>query len=73
MPPGRQQVDRTPGFDVHENGAVVAALAGGVLVDADHTRGGHLRLGKSADQAQDGAPADREPEHGAQASAGPAR
>lgn len=70
--PVGQQVDRTAGFYVDENGAVVAALAGGVLVDADHTRG-HLRLGKGVDQAQDGAPADGDPEHGAQAGVGPAR
>lgn len=47
------------GFDVDEDGAVVAALAGGVLVDADHPRSGHLRLGKRVDQPQDGAAADR--------------
>ncbi|GAA2230486.1 hypothetical protein GCM10010104_24890 [Streptomyces indiaensis] len=51
----------------------MAALAGGVLVNADHTRGGHFRFGKGVDQAQDGAPADADPERGAQAGAGTAR
>lgn len=48
--PVGQQVDRTAGLDVDKNGAVVAALAGGVP-NADHTRGGHFRLGKGGDQA----------------------
>ena len=61
------------GLDVDENGAVVAALAGGVLVNADHTRGGRFRLGQGVDQAQDGAPADAYPERGGQAGAGAAR
>ncbi|MEU7011474.1 hypothetical protein [Streptomyces sp. NPDC046332] len=44
-----------PSIGADENGAVVAASAGGELaVDADHTRAWHLRLGKSVDQAQDG-------------------
>ena len=50
----------------------MATLAGGVLVDADQPRSGHLRLGKSFDQAQDSAAADGHPEGRDQASAGPA-
>lgn len=51
---------------------VVAALAGGVLVDADHPRRGHFRLGQRVDQAQDGAPAHGHAEDGSRPGAGPA-
>ena len=50
----------------------MAALSGGVLVDADHSRSGHFRLGKCVDQPQDGAAADRHPDDTGQAGAGPA-
>ncbi|WP_406310845.1 hypothetical protein [Streptomyces sp. NBC_00623] len=43
--PIRQEIDRTAGFDIHQNSAVMAALAGGVLVDADYPRRRRLRLG----------------------------
>ncbi|MCD2469572.1 hypothetical protein MBT42_39360 [Streptomyces sp. MBT42] len=39
------------GLDVHQDSAVAAALAGGVLVDADHPRRLHLRLGQRLDEA----------------------
>ncbi|MCW7940612.1 hypothetical protein AAW14_00715 [Streptomyces hygroscopicus] len=45
--PGGQQVDAA-GFDVHEDGAVMAALAGGVHVGADHPPPRHLRLEKAS-------------------------
>ncbi len=65
----RQEIDRTAGFDVHQDSAVAAALAGGVLVDADHPRCRHLRLGQRLDQPQDRTPADGHAEHGSQAGA----
>ena len=71
--PVGQQIDGAPRLDVDEDRAVVAALAGGVLVDADDPGRGHFRLGKCIDQAKDGAPADGHPEDGGQAGAGPAR
>lgn len=43
--PIRQEIDRTAGFDIHQKSAVMAALAGGVLVDADYPRRRRLRLG----------------------------
>lgn len=70
--PVREEIDRAAGFDVDRDGAVVAALAGGVLVDADHPRRGHFRLGQRVDQAQDGAPAHGHAEDGSQPGAGPA-
>ncbi|GHK05613.1 hypothetical protein SY2F82_74100 [Streptomyces sp. Y2F8-2] len=42
--PGWEETDRTAGFDVHQDSAAVAVLAGGVLVDADDPRRGLLRL-----------------------------
>jgi hypothetical protein len=71
--PVGQQVNWAPRLDIDEDRAVVAALAGGVLVDADHPRRGHVRLGKRVDQAKDGAAADGHPQDGGQAGAGPAR
>lgn len=72
--PVREQIDRTAGLNVHQHGAVVAALSGGVLVDADHPRCGHLRLRQSVDQAQYRAPADGHAEDGSQPGAArPAR
>jgi hypothetical protein len=68
--PALEQSDRTAGLDVHQHGAVVAALAGGVLVDAGHPRYGHLRLRQVVDQAQDRAPADGYAEDGSQPGAG---
>jgi hypothetical protein len=41
--PVGQQVDGVAGLNVDEDGAVVAALKGGVLVDAGHPRCGNLR------------------------------
>ena len=70
--PVGQQIDRAAGFDVHENGAVVPALAGGVLIDPNHSRRGRFRLRKRVDQAQDSAPAGGCAEDGRQAGAGPA-
>lgn len=68
--PVRKQIDRPTGFDVHQHGAVVVTLAGGVLIDADHPRRGHLRLGQGIDQAQYRAPADGHAEDGGQPGAG---
>lgn len=50
----------------------MAALAGGVLVDADHPRCGHFRLRQRVDQTQDGAPAYGHAEDCSQPGAGPA-
>lgn len=51
----------------------MAALAGGVLIDADHQRSGHLQLGKRVDQPQNGAVADRCTPDVGQTGAGPTR
>lgn len=72
MSPGPGGDQLTAGFDVHQDSAVVAALAGCVLVDADHPRRRHFRLGKRVDQAQDRAPAHGHAEDGGQPGAGPA-
>lgn len=42
--PVRQQVHWPSGFDIDQNRAVDAALARGVLIDADHSRGRCLRI-----------------------------
>ncbi|WP_153537820.1 hypothetical protein [Streptomyces sp. RB17] len=43
--PVRKRIGRTAGFDTFQDGAVAAALASGVLIDADHPRRGNARLG----------------------------
>ncbi|KRD23510.1 hypothetical protein ASE41_11290 [Streptomyces sp. Root264] len=70
--PVREQVDRTAGFDVHQDGAVVATLAGGVFVDTYHSRCGHLRFGQRVDETQDRASADGHAKESSQRGAGPA-
>ncbi len=67
MPLDQAGIDRTTGLDVHQDSAVAAALAGGVLIDAYHPRHRHLRLGQRLDRAQDRAPTDGHAEHGSQA------
>lgn len=71
--PVGQQVNGAAGLDVDEDGAVVAAFAGGVFVDADHTRDGHLGLGKSVDQPEHGTAADGHSENAGYTGSGPAR
>lgn len=71
--PVRQQIDGAAGLDVDEDGAVVAALAGGVLVDADHPRRGDIGLGQRIDQPEHRAAADGQPENTGDAGTGPAR
>lgn len=46
--PVGQQVDGAAGLDVDEDGAVMAALAGGVLVNADHTRAATSGSGRAS-------------------------
>lgn len=60
----REEINGTAGFDVHQDSAVVAALAGCVLVDTAHPRRRHVRLGKRVDQAPDRAPAHGHAEDG---------
>ncbi|KJY33154.1 hypothetical protein VR46_33850 [Streptomyces sp. NRRL S-444] len=43
FPVGRH-VDRLPGLDIHQDSPVMPPLAGRVLVDTDHPRGGRLRF-----------------------------
>lgn len=69
----REEINWTAGFDVHQDSAVVAALVGCVLVDTDHSRRRHVRLGKRVDQAQDRAPAHGHAEDGGQPGARPGR
>ncbi len=72
LPIGRH-VDRSAGSDVHEDGPVVPALAGGVLVDADRPRSGHFRLGKCVHQPQRSAAAGRRTNDVSQPGSDPAR
>ncbi|GAA3685888.1 hypothetical protein GCM10022420_081250 [Streptomyces iranensis] len=51
----------------------MAALAGGVLINADHTWGSNLRLGKSIDQPEHRTAAHGHPEDAGNAGSGPAR
>lgn len=71
--PVGQQVDGTVGLDVDEDGAVMAALAGGVLVNADHTRGSDLGLGERIDQPEHRTAAHGHSEDAGYAGSGPAR
>jgi hypothetical protein len=71
--PVRQQVDGAAALDVNEDGAVVAALASGVLVDADHPRRGDLGIGECVDEPEHRAAADGYPENAGDAGSGPAR
>lgn len=71
--PVRQQIDGAPGLDVDEDSAVVAALAGGVLVNADHPRCGDLGFGKIVHQPEHRAAADGHPENVGDAGPGAAR
>lgn len=68
-----QQVDGAAGLDVDEDGAVVAALPGRVLVNADNPWCGHLGLGKRVHQTKHRAAADGNAENAGDAGAGPAR
>lgn len=70
--PVRQQVHWPSGLDIDQNRAVDAALARGVLIDADHSRGRCLRLGQRIEQSQDRAAADGHPEDACHPGAGPA-
>lgn len=60
--PVGQQVHRASAFDVDQDGSVVAAFAGGVLIDADDARGRNLRVGQGLDQPQHRAAADGQAE-----------
>lgn len=60
-----QQVNGAAGLDVDEDGAVVAALPGRVLVNADNPWCGHLGLGKRVHQRKHRAAADGNAENAA--------
>jgi hypothetical protein len=70
-PPGKH-VDRAPGLDVHQHGAVDVAAAQGEIIDAQHPRGGGRRLGQGAEQPQQRGPAGRAGQPAAQPGSGPA-
>lgn len=69
--PVGQQVHRAPAFDVDQDGPVVAAFAGRVLIDANHARGRNFRVGQGFDQPQHRTAADRHAEDSRQAGPGP--
>lgn len=71
--PVGQQIDGAAGFDVDEDGAVVATLPGRVLVDTDHPRCNHFGLGKRVHQPKHRATAERNAENAGDAGPGPAR
>lgn len=71
--PVGQQVDGAAGLDVDEDGAVVAALPGRLLVNADNPWCGHLGLGKRVHQTKHRAAADGNAENTGDAGPGPAR
>jgi hypothetical protein len=58
-----EQVDHTPALEVDHQGAVPVAAPEGEVVDAEHRRGDHRRLGHAPDQPEQGraAGADRPP------------
>jgi hypothetical protein len=60
--PVAQQVHRAVGGHVDQDGAVVVAAAQREVVDAEHGHAGGRRVGQRAEQAQQGAAADRQPE-----------
>lgn len=66
-----QQVHRASAFDVDQNGPVVAAFAGRVLIDADYARGGKFRVGQGFDQPHYRAAADGHAEDSRRAGTGP--
>jgi hypothetical protein len=71
--PVRKQIDGAAGFNVDAGRCRRAALTGGVLVNADHTRDGHLGLRKSVHQPEQHVAADRNPENAGDAGPGTAR
>lgn len=69
--PVGQQVHRASAFDVDQDGPVVAAFAGRVLIDADDARGRNFRVGQGFDQPQHRAAADGQAEDSRHAGPGP--
>lgn len=69
--PVGQQVHRASAFDVDQDGSVVAAFAGRVLIDADDARGGNFRVGQGLDQPQHRAAVDGQAEDSRHAGPGP--
>jgi hypothetical protein len=61
------EMQRTVGGHVDQHGAVMAALAEGEVVDAEHLDLTDVRLGQGPDQAQEGVLADGDADRGRQA------
>ena len=71
--PAGQQVDRLPGGDVHQDGAVdMAALQGEIIDSEDLRRGADDGLGQSGDQPQQRGPVHRGAQNRSQPGPGPA-
>jgi hypothetical protein len=72
--PVRQQVDRLPRGDVHQDGSVDAALPQGEIAGPEDLRRGTDRgLGHGGDQPQQRAPVGHSAQRGGQPGSGPAR
>ncbi len=69
--PVGQQVHWTPAFDVDQDGPVVAAFAGRVLIDADHPRDWNFGVGQRFDQPEHRAAAHGHAEDARQVGTGP--
>jgi hypothetical protein len=72
--PVRQQVDRLPGGDVHQDGPVDTALLQGEIINPeDLRRGADGGLRQCGDQPQQRGPVRRGAQRGGQPGSGPAR
>jgi hypothetical protein len=65
-------MQRTVGGHVDQHGAVMAALAEGEVIDAEHLDLADVRLGQRPDQAQEGVLAHGDADRGRQAGSCPA-
>jgi hypothetical protein len=72
--PVRQQVDRPPGADVHQDGPVDLPAPQGEIIDPEDLRGGaDDGLGQGGDEPQQRGPVRRRAQRGGQPGPGPAR
>jgi hypothetical protein len=68
-----QQLDRLPGGQVHQHGAVDPPFPEGEIIHAGHLRrSADLRFGQGSDQAQQRGPAHRDTQRRGQPGTGPA-
>jgi hypothetical protein len=59
--PIREQIDRTPCLQIHQDGAVVMALAERPVVDTQHARGGPTPRAPAVQTAQQSVSANAQP------------